>query len=165
MCLHMRMWFIIHACRGGGKSQQEADQTYDHKTSPMHNSSLLWDPVCPIKKLLLADASSALFYGRAPGAKDRHVFSCTGKRVWRWRLRLYPSTGLPEKFWSFNEQFVKAKSVCTLTSLMITYIKKNDRMFFLLSAPVFARVAYAIFSSTLSLDVLKILSNMSVFLI
>lgn len=32
------------------------------------------DPICPIKKLLLADASSELFYVGAPGAKETCVF-------------------------------------------------------------------------------------------
>lgn len=55
-------------------------QTYDHKINPVHRSSLLRDPICPIKKLLLADAFSACFFMEGHrGKRQRHVFSCTRK--------------------------------------------------------------------------------------
>lgn len=88
LCLHMYMWFIMYACKGSGNSQKEGDQTPVHKTSLVHRSSLLWDPICPIKKLLLADASSELFYVGAPGAKETCVFMHWKEGVtstWQWR--------------------------------------------------------------------------------
>lgn len=48
MCPHVCVSFIIYVCTGRGKSQQEGDQTYDHKISLVQWSSLLWDPVGPI---------------------------------------------------------------------------------------------------------------------
>lgn len=143
---------VIYACLGSGKSQQEEDQTYDHKTSLVRRRSLLWDPSCPIKKLPLADASSALFMGGTGGQRLRHVFSCTGKRVWREAEGEDPGEVHPQVFWRrFNEQCVSAKTFDKLDDNQ--HSKVTEKMFSLISSLVsslFFSTFTHIFSSTLS---------------
>lgn len=122
VCLYMCTWFII--CAGSGKSQQEGDQTYDHKTDPVCSSSLLWEPICPIKKQLLADASSALFYGGAKGPKTQTCVFMHWKEgvenTWKNRPGVNPSAALPERFVNANV-FVPRQGTCFPSSPCCLY--------------------------------------------
>lgn len=111
-----RDWKITAGRRSGSWSQN----------NPRAQELLLWDPICPIKKILLADASSfALLWG-APGAKDEDMCFHALERGCGGYLKVKTQTG---SIYKFEEALMSSLWMpkCSLTSVMIISIKKRHR--------------------------------------
>ena len=78
LCPNECMCYLI-LYPGSGKITAEKRADLWSQTKPC--ASELWDPVCTIKQLALADGSSAHFMEGHGGHRHRHVFPCTGRKV------------------------------------------------------------------------------------
>ncbi len=101
---------LMHA-EGLEKSQQEGDQTYDHKTTAVHKELPGLGSHLSHKEATAGRCLQCAFlWWGTGGQRQRHVFSCTGKRVWKVpegkdldQIHLQVCQG------DFNEQFENAK--------------------------------------------------------
>lgn len=137
-----RDWKITAGRRSGSWSQN----------NPRAQELLLWDPICPIKKILLADASSfALLWG-APGAKDKDMCFHALERGCGEYLKVKTQTG---SIYKFEEALMSSLWMpkCSLTNVMITSIKKWQKISSLLFSSSLILSTFPCFSLTLSLGV------------
>lgn len=66
----------------GVENHSRKEIRLDHKTGPLHRSSLLWDPICPIKKSCWQMPKVYCFMGGGPGGKDTDMCFHALERGW-----------------------------------------------------------------------------------